>query len=70
MSGDTHWIKTRITEARTRHASVTEAVLDRMDQLLNSELAERRLTPTELTNVAKVLIKDMVTNPLKTDTSR
>ena len=67
MSNADHWITTRVTKARKRHPSVTEAVSDRIDQLLAGELSERQLPPTELTSVARALIADMVSAPPKAE---
>ncbi len=60
MSNDVRWITARITEARKSHASVTEAVSSRMEELLNGQLSERQLPSTELTIIAKALLADMV----------
>ena len=70
MSNDAHWIMARIAEARRRHVSVTDAVTVRIADLLNGQLSERRLSSTELTNVARVLIEDMVTASAKAETKQ
>ena len=67
MSNDVHWITARIAEARRRHASVTDAVAVGIADLLNGKLRERRLSSTELTSVARVLIADMVTASAKAE---
>jgi hypothetical protein len=61
MSNGAHWVTARIAEARKRHASVTEAVATRMEELLSGELSERQLRPAELVHHAKALIVDMAT---------
>lgn len=65
MSNDVQWITARITEARKLHASVTEALSARIEQLLNGPLSERQLPSTELTIIAKALLADMVPAPPK-----
>ncbi|MCK4546488.1 MAG: hypothetical protein KAW17_03510 [Candidatus Eisenbacteria sp.] len=70
MSNDAHWAAARITEARKLHASVTEAVSARIEELLNGQLSERQLRPTELTSVAAALISDMVPPPPKLETKQ
>lgn len=67
MSNDVQWITARITEARKGHDSVTEAVSARIEQLLNGQLSERQLPPTELTRVARALIADMAPAPPKAE---
>jgi hypothetical protein len=59
MSNEVHWIKARIAEAREHHASVTEAVSTRLDKLLNGQISERPLRPSELADIANDLIADM-----------
>jgi len=68
MATDDQWIATIVGKAREIHASVTEAVSARIDQLLKRSLSERQLPPTELKGVAKALIADMVPVPPKTET--
>ena len=70
MSTDDHWITTRITEARTRHPLVTEAVSSRMAELLKGQLSEQQLSQMDLTSVARALIADMVHAPPKADAKR
>ncbi len=70
MSTDDDWITTRITKARTRHPSVTEAVSSRMAELLKGQLSEQQLPQMGLTSVARALITDMVPAPPKTDVKR
>ncbi len=67
MSNDVQWITARIIEARKLHASATEAVSARIEQLLKGPLSERQLPPTELTRVAGALIADMVPAPPKAE---
>lgn len=67
MSNDVQWITARITEARKRHASVTEAVSARIAQLLTGQLSDGQLSSTELTKVASALIGDMVPAPPKAE---
>ena len=64
---DTSWITARIAAARGRHTSITDAVAVRIDDLLNSELCEHRLSSRELKTVARALIADMVPASAKGD---
>ena len=70
MSTDDDWITTRITEARTLHPLVTEAVSSRIAELLKGQLSEQQLSHVDLTSVAKALIANMVPAPPKTDAKR
>ena len=70
MSTDDHWITTRVTEARTRHPAVTEAISSRMAELLKGQLRKQQLTPNELTGIAKEFIAGMVPPSPKTDAKR
>lgn len=70
MSTDDHWIPTRITEARTQHSLVTEAVSSRMAEVLEGRFSEQRLAQKELAVLAKDLIAYMVPKPQKTDSKR
>ena len=65
MSNEEHWVTTRITAVKEHHPLVTEAVLDRIGQLLRGPLSERQLPPAELKSVAGTLIEDMVPVPPK-----
>lgn len=67
MPTDDRWITTRITEARTGHASVPEAVSRRMAKELRGRLRERQLSQKDLTSLAKELLADMVSTPRKRD---
>ncbi len=60
MSNDEHWVTTRIAEVRKHHPLVTEAVFDRIGQLLKGPLSERQLPSAERKSVAAALITDMV----------
>jgi len=60
MVSDIHWITALITEARKRHAPVTDAVSDRVEELLKGPLSERQLPSGELTYMARTLIAAMV----------
>jgi hypothetical protein len=70
MPTDDHWIRTRITEARTRHPLVTEAVSSRVAEVLEGRLNEQQLAQKELASLAKDLIADMVREPPKADSKR
>jgi hypothetical protein len=59
MSNEAHWVTDCITEGRKNHVDVTEAVVDRINKLLNRELSEKQLTQTALTKIATALIADM-----------
>jgi hypothetical protein len=67
MPNDVQWTTARIAEARKRHKSVTEAVSDRIAQLLAGQLSEQQLSPTELGKVASGLLADMIPAPAKAD---
>ena len=60
MAKDDDWVTTRITEVKKRHPLVTEAVLDRIGQLLRGPLSERQFSAGERKNIAAALITDMV----------
>ena len=60
LSNHDHWITTRITETKQLHPLVTEAVLDRIGQLLKGPLSERQVPAGERKSVAAALITDMV----------
>jgi len=66
MPSDVQWIVARIVEARKDHDSVTDAVSVRMEKLLGGELSEQPLSTTKLSNIAKLLVADMV--PASSDT--
>lgn len=66
MSNDGRWIEARITKAREKHDSVTDAVSNRMKDLLSSELSEQPLSTTKLKKIAKLLLADML--PASSDT--
>ncbi len=70
MSTDNHWIRTRITKARTQHPLVTEAVSSQVAEVLEGRLSEQQLAQKELARLAKDLIADMVPEPPKTDSKR
>lgn len=70
MLTDDHWITTRITEARTLHPLVTEAVLSQMAELMNGQLRQKQLSHLDLTGVAKALIANMVPAPPRPDAKR
>lgn len=70
MSTDDHWIRTRITEARTQHPLVTEAVSSQMAEILKGRLSEQQLAQKDLAKLANDLIADMVLDPPKTDSKR
>jgi hypothetical protein len=63
MTNDTSWITARIAEAVKQDNSLTGAVTSQMEALLNEILSEAPLPPTELSNIAKALIRDMVPAP-------
>lgn len=66
MSTDDHWIRTRITEVRTRPL-VTEAVSSRIAEVLKGQLSGQQLSQGDLTSLAKALIADMDPTPPKTE---
>ena len=60
MSKNADWIAPRVDIVREAHPRVTEAIGQRMAELLAGSLSERQLRPGELTETAKLLIRDMV----------
>ncbi len=60
MSNESFWSAMRVTEAMKTHPSVTEAVAERMKELLRSKLSERPLSATEQAESAKALLAEMV----------
>lgn len=64
------WIKPRIAEAKLHLPFVTEPVLTRIEELLNSQLIERELSKGELTSIAKELVEGMTSVPPKAEAER
>ena len=60
MPSDAQWIAVRIAEALKNDDSVTNAVAVRMEKLLGGELSEQSLSTTKLSNIAKLLLDDMI----------
>lgn len=60
MSNSETWTTKRIAEARSAHASITDAVVERTDEALRSSLQERSLGNTDRTALAKELLKAMI----------
>mgnify|MGYP000431895524 CR=1 FL=1 len=63
MSRAESWVTAVITDAKAVHPLVTGVVSTWMENLLTGELRERQLTKTELTEIAKQLLNDMVPAP-------
>lgn len=59
MSIDKAWIDKRLSEAKQGQPLVTEPVVIRMRELLDSQLSERQLGAGRLVDIAKILIADM-----------
>ena len=59
MSTANDWITNRVTQAKDDKPRLTRSVVTRMDNLLRDRLT-RSLTQTELTTIAKQIIKDMI----------
>jgi len=70
MSSADLWISARITESRSNHPAVTDAVSARMEEMLKGQLSERQLTATELTKLAKALIVAMTSASPETEANR
>ncbi len=70
MPNEEHWVTTRITKVKKGHPLVTEAVLDRIGQLLKGPLSERQLPSAELKSIAGTLIGDMVPVPPKPEATQ
>ena len=64
---DDPWITTRITEAKTPHPLVTEAISSRMAELLKGQLSQQQLSQMDLTSLATELIAAMVLSPPTVD---
>ncbi len=60
MSNDENWFNDRLVEAQAAHPLVTERVVSRTRRLFKSQLRARHLVPTEVANIAKTLLEDMV----------
>ena len=60
MSNDTDWITILVSEARKNYPSISNAIADRLEELLKSQLYEHQLHPTELAAIAKSLIEQIV----------
>ena len=70
MSNEEHWATNGITAVKQLHPLVTEAVLDRIGQLLRGPLSERQLPSAQLKSVAGTLIEDMVPAPPKPEATQ
>jgi len=70
MPHDDQWITTLIAETHKNNPLLTEAVLARIGPLLKSKLNEGPLSSVQLTEVAKMLIADMVPASPKMETTK
>jgi hypothetical protein len=59
MAKDEPWISKRLQECKEEHASVTDAVVNRLQALLEGDLGERALTQGELSATAGQLMGDL-----------
>jgi len=53
------WIKSWITEAKAKHASIPEGVIDSIEQLLAGPAAEKEMKGSELNAVSARLLEAM-----------
>ncbi len=70
MPTDDQWITTRITEARTCHPLVTEAVSSRIAEVLKVQLSGQQLSQRDLTSIAEELIAEMHPTPPEYEVNR
>ena len=70
MANKDDWISKCVTDAREAIPLVTEGTTTRLRQLLESQLSERQLRGAELTEIARVLIADILKASPKTGTSQ
>jgi hypothetical protein len=63
MPKDETWIDQCISETKTTHPLVTEAVRSRLKKLLRDQLCSHQLSPVALAELAKLLIADMSAPP-------
>lgn len=57
---DNQWVSALLEAAQQNHQLVAGGVFDRLELLLNGQISERDLTPTNLRAVANQLIEDML----------
>ncbi|MBI3091992.1 MAG: hypothetical protein HYY96_15140 [Candidatus Tectomicrobia bacterium] len=67
MEGEENWISKRVGDAQKAYPTVTDAVAIRMRELIRDELGKRQLRPTDLTELANLLLKDMAPVPPKVE---
>ena len=56
------WVSSLLETSLKINPLVTQGVIDRLEILLNGQISERDLTPTNLKAIAEQLIADMVPN--------
>jgi hypothetical protein len=60
VSKDKNWIDERLREAKKVQPTVTDGAAIRVKNLINGSISERPLSSTELMNIAKALLADMI----------
>ncbi|HEB02261.1 MAG TPA: hypothetical protein ENI12_03410 [Nitrospirae bacterium] len=63
MSKGNEWVDKRLGKATQTHPLVTEALVERMKDLLLGQLSEKQLSPKVLGETASKLIADITTTP-------
>ncbi len=53
------WLETQISEARISNPNVTDAAVEYINKLFNTQLTEQQLTSTELKNISITLLQEM-----------
>jgi hypothetical protein len=70
MPDDLDWVSPRIAEARKCSTVVSDAVAERIEKLLITELSDRPLSPGKLKTMASILIADMTPASAETETKK
>lgn len=70
MSSEDHWITARVSEARARHTSVTEAVSSRIAEELKGKFGDQPVSQKDITTLANQLIADMSSASSERNASR
>lgn len=60
MFNDENWFDKDLSKAQAAYPLVTERVVSRTRRLFKSQLRARHLVATEVANIAKTLLEDMV----------
>ena len=57
------WISTVIQNAQSKHPQVSERVRDTIEQSLNQQLSDRKLSSTNIKTIARKLLKAQTYRP-------